>query len=83
MKKLEESSVILRFSDDEGVIHDVGLDSILDGGMPIDEESGKAMEYLGVYSLDDSIEPNDKAQLRSEAESKLERLVGRSVTKGE
>jgi hypothetical protein len=58
MKKLEESSVILRFSDDEGVIHDVGLDSILDGGMPIDEESGEDMEYLGVYSLDDYIEPN-------------------------
>jgi hypothetical protein len=52
MKKLQESSVILRFADDEGVIHDIGLDSILDGGMPIDEQNGEEMEYLGVYLLD-------------------------------
>lgn len=52
MKQLDTSSVILRFSDDSGVIHDVGLDSIIDGGLPIDEESGDDMEYLGTYLLE-------------------------------
>lgn len=51
MKKIEESSVILRFSDDANIIHDVGLESILDGGLPIDVESGEDMEYLGVYLI--------------------------------
>jgi hypothetical protein len=51
MKKIQESSVVLRFVDDEGVIHDIGLDSILDGGTPIDEQSGEKMVYLGVYLL--------------------------------
>lgn len=51
MKKIKEDCLILRFSDDNGTIHDVGLDSILDGGIPIDEENGKDMEYLGAYLL--------------------------------
>jgi hypothetical protein len=54
MKRVSESSVILRFSDDEGIIHDVGLDSILDGGTPVDEESGEDMEYHAVYLLETS-----------------------------
>ena len=62
MKKIEENSVILRFSDNDNVIHDIGLDSILEGGMPIDEESGEDLEYLGVYVLDAIIEPNDQRQ---------------------
>ena len=49
MKKLKESSVILRFSDDEGAIHDVSLGSLMEGGLPIDEESGEDMEYVGAY----------------------------------
>lgn len=52
MKKIDESQVVLRFSDDAGVIHDVDLSSILDGGMPIDEESGEEMEYLGTYIIE-------------------------------
>lgn len=51
MKRIDNSLIILRFSDDEGVIHDVGLDSILDGGFPIDEESGEEMEYIETLML--------------------------------
>jgi hypothetical protein len=51
--RIEEDLVILRFVDDSGVVHDIGLNSILDGGMPIDEESGEDMEYLLTYVLTD------------------------------
>lgn len=52
MKKIDNSSIILRFSDDVGTIHDVGLDSILEGGFPIDEESGEDMEYIQTLILE-------------------------------
>jgi hypothetical protein len=51
-KKIDPSSVILQFSDDEGVIHEVGIYSILEGGTPIDEESGDDMKFLAAYVLD-------------------------------
>jgi hypothetical protein len=51
MKKIDNSRIILRYSDDSNVIHDVGLDSILDGGFPIDPESGNEMDYLGTLIL--------------------------------
>lgn len=51
MKQIDNSSIILRFSDEDGVIHDIDLDSILDGGYPIDEESGDDMEYIATYVL--------------------------------
>lgn len=38
MKRIEEHLVILRYSDCNNVIHDVDLNSILEGGVPIDEE---------------------------------------------
>lgn len=51
-KKIDNSAVILQFSDDEGTIHEIGLDSILEGGFPIDEESGEDMEYLQTFILE-------------------------------
>lgn len=59
MKKIDESSIILRFSDNEKTIYDIGLDSILNGGLPIDYETGNDMEYLGVYLLPDNVNPMD------------------------
>ena len=53
MKKIDESQIILRFIDDAGVIHDVGLNSIIEGGMPIDVESGEDMEHLGTYIIEE------------------------------
>lgn len=52
MKRIDNSSIILRFSDDEGTIHDVDLNSILDGGFPLDEVSGEEMEYIETLILE-------------------------------
>jgi len=51
--KVTNDSVILQFSDDENTIHEVGLDSILIGGFPIDPESGNEMEYIQTYILEE------------------------------
>ena len=49
--KINPDNVILQFSDDEGIIHEVSLSNILDGGIPIDE-NGDDMEYLSTYTID-------------------------------
>lgn len=52
MKQIDNSSIILRFSDEDGVIHDIDLDSILDSGFPINGNgSGEDMEYIATYVL--------------------------------
>lgn len=51
MKKIDESQIILRFEDHEGIIHDVGLDSILEGGIPINLDGGEEMKYLQTFIL--------------------------------
>lgn len=52
MKKIKEDSVILKFKDDIGTIHEVSLSSILEGGIPIDEESEEDMEHISTHLLD-------------------------------
>ena len=54
MKKTKTDAIILRYSDSQGVIHDIGLNSILDGGFPIDDESGEEMEFLESFVLEDN-----------------------------
>lgn len=52
MKKVSTDDVILQFSDDAGIVHEISLSNILDGGIPIDEESGDDMEFLCVKVID-------------------------------
>jgi hypothetical protein len=52
MKQIDESLIILRFLDDAGIIHDIDLTSIIEGGMPIDAESGEDMEHLDTYIIE-------------------------------
>ena len=47
---LDNSQVILQFSDSDNVIHEIGLDSILNGGYPLNED-GSDMEYLSTFML--------------------------------
>lgn len=48
---INNDSVILVYSDNEGVIYEVSLASILDGGFPIDPERGDEMDYLRTFIL--------------------------------
>jgi len=50
--KVSPDSIILRYSDSSGVIHEVSLANIMDGGFPIDPEDGSDMEFLYSFVLD-------------------------------
>jgi hypothetical protein len=51
MNQIDNSRVILQFCDSENVIHEIDLNSILEGGFPIDSETGDDMEYLSTHIL--------------------------------
>ena len=52
--KIDNTSVILQYADSSGVIHEVDLKSILDGGFPIDLDTEEEMEYLGTFLINPS-----------------------------
>lgn len=47
---IKNNLVTFQFSDNQNVIHEVDIDSILDGGIPINQENGQDMEFVAATS---------------------------------